>query len=263
MNTLNVRLAASEEDLKAAQKLRYRMFYEEAGVPAPLLQASEKRDFDRFDAYCDHLLVTRRQAADVPEQVIGTYRLLRKKKAREAGGHIAGGEFDLAPLRRYPGDAVELGRACVDPEYRSGAVMQLLWKGIADYILARRISLLFGCASFPGTNIDDVRHSLSYLYHHHMAEAVWAPRAHADNATPFRPLPLKKLDGVRALREMPPLIKGYLRTGAVIGEGVYIDHDLNTIDVCMLMETGRLASRYARHYAVQEGAAAQTGLLTR
>jgi putative hemolysin len=252
--TLDVRLAKSEDDIRAAQRLRFRVFFEGMGaVPdAPVAQAG--RDFDRFDDYCDHLLVidtAKEQAGE--DCVVGTYRLLRRSVALLHEGFYSADEFDLTHLENYPGEIVELGRSCVDPHYRGKAVMQLLWRGIADYINQHNITLMFGCASFPGTDPKAMATALSYLYHHHSAPEEWSPKALKSRFVNMKLLKKKQIDNRQALREMPPLIKGYLRVGGVIGHGAVIDHQFNTTDVCLLVETGNVTGRYQRHY-LQESA---------
>lgn len=253
-NNLEIRLARNEEDLHAAQRLRYNVFFEGMGAVPDADVAAAKRDFDKFDDYCDHLLVIDTEKEKIGEEsVVGTYRLLRRSVARLHEGFYSASEFDLSRLENYPGEIVELGRSCVDPHYRGKAVMQLLWRGIADYITDHKISLMFGCASFPGTDTQTMQSALSYLHHHHGAPEDWSPRALDNRYVDLKILKKKQIDTRQALREMPPLIKGYLRVGGVIGNGGVIDHQFNTIDVCLLVETGNVTGRYQRHY-LQESA---------
>jgi len=246
---LDIRMAKNADDLEAAQRLRYRVFFEGMGaVPDPDVAAA-KRDFDRFDDYCDHLLVIDRTKEIAGEEaVVGTYRLLRRSIARQHEGFYSADEFDLSRLDSYPGEIVELGRSCVDPDYRGKAVMQLLWRGIAEYITNHKISLMFGCASFPGTDPKTMASALSYLHHHHGAPKEWSPKALSNRFVDLKLLKKKQIDTRQALREMPPLIKGYLRVGGVIGSGGVIDDQFNTLDVCLLVETGNVTGRYQRHY---------------
>jgi len=246
---LDVRLARNADDLEAAQRLRYRVFFDGMGaVPDPEVAAA-KRDFDRFDDYCDHLLVIdKTKEAAGQECVVGTYRLLRRSVAQRHEGFYSADEFDLSRLENYQGEIVELGRSCVDPDYRGKAVMQLLWRGIAEYITDYKISLMFGCASFPGTDMKAMASALSYLHHHHSAPEEWSPKALDSRYVDLKLLKKKQIDSRQALREMPPLIKGYLRVGGVIGNGGVIDHQFNTVDVCLLVETDNVTGRYQRHY---------------
>jgi len=243
-----VKLATTERELAAAQRLRFQMFYEERGLLPDGEGAFTKRDADHFDPFCDHLLVIENTPDPADLRVVGTYRLLPEDKARAAGGFISSSEFDLAPLINFVGRKVELGRACVHPGFRSKAVMQLLWRGIAEYVTRDKVGLLMGAASFPGTDPDDFKLALSYLHYFHRAPREWRPSAH-----PFRYLDLKlvsrkRLDIKKAFLQMPPLLKGYLRVGAVIGDGAVIDWRLKTLDVCLMVDTSVISERYRAHY---------------
>jgi len=168
---LKVRMARRRQDVAAAQALRYRVFYKEMGAAADLKTKVLRRDVDRFDRACDHLLVidrARRHRRILPVfgPVVGTCRLIRRGIAARRGGFYSADEFDLGPLLARAGECLEVGRSCVDPDYRSRAVIDRLWSGIADSIRANRIALLFGCASLPGTSPHRLAHALSYLYHH-------------------------------------------------------------------------------------------------
>ena len=178
---LEVRFARNRRDVKAAQLLRYRIFYKEMGASANLRTKFLRRDFDHFDRACDHLLVIDRRRRWMrpvtPGSVVGTCRLIRRAVADQRGGFYSAGEFDLTPLLNGPGECLEVGRSCVDPEYRTGAVIDRMWRGIADYIVAHRIGVLFGCASLPGTRPDQLAELLSYLHHHHLAPDDVRPRA--------------------------------------------------------------------------------------
>jgi len=246
-SALIVRLADSEREVDAAQALRYRVFYENMGARPTAEARHLERDFDAFDPICDHLLIIDRSAG-AGSKVVGTYRLMRAGRAQAALGFYSDAEFDLSPLRNYPGEHLELGRSCVDPDYRSRSVLQLLWKGISDYLVNNDITLMFGCASFPGTKLDDMAQALSMLHHNHRASDAWRPVARPDRYVPMNLLPADRIDARRALREIPPLIKGYLRVGGVIGDGAVIDPEFNTVDVCLLVESHLVPGRYVRHY---------------
>ncbi len=244
-----VRLAESEAEVEAAQRLRYRVFYEEmAAKPTPEVQLA-RRDFDAFDAICDHLLVIDKDAeSDEYGGVVGTYRLLRRSVAERHGGFYTEQEYDISALLRAPGEVVELGRSCVDCRYRSRGVMQMLWRGLAAYVHQFDINLMFGCASFPGTDLADVGQQLSYLYHHHMAPQPLRPRALDEHYVFMGHIPPTRIDEQAVLNELPPLIKGYLRVGGFVGDGAVIDRQFNTTDVCVIVKTDQLTEKYERRY---------------
>jgi len=247
-----VRLADSAAEVEAAQGLRYRVFYEEmTAAPSPEMRRL-RLDFDDFDAYCDHLLVIDLERSNGLPRVVGTYRLLRRSVAVREGGFYTEQEFDLSALLREPGEMVELGRSCVDPEYRSRGVMQLLWRGLAGYVHHYEIGIMFGCASFPGTSPEDMDAALSYLHYYHLAPRPFRPRALEHHYVSMGRLPRSGIDAQTAFEDLPPLIKGYLRVGGFVGDGAVIDHQFNTTDVCVIVKTDRLNAKYEKRYRKAE-----------
>jgi putative hemolysin len=172
---LEVRLANSQAEIEAAQRLRYRVFYEEMGAQPTPEMAAEKRDFDAFDEFCDHLLVINNRA-EHDLGVVGTYRLHRRETPKFKGFYSSS-EYDVAKIAAFKGNVLELGRSCVDADWRTKMTMQLLWRGIAGYVFAHKIDLMFGCASLPGIDPGALALPLSYLYHNHLAPAAIRPRA--------------------------------------------------------------------------------------
>jgi L-ornithine Nalpha-acyltransferase len=255
--TLEVRLAESEAEIEAAQALRYRVFYEEMSARPSAEAKAARRDRDRFDDFCDHLLVIDRKRGEGAAGVVGTYRLLRREPAAQAGGFYTQTEFEISPLLAVPGPILELGRSCVDVEYRTRPTMQLLWRGIAGYVFLHDIRLMFGCASLPGTDPDVLAPSLSYLYHYHLAPPSLRARALPGRYVEMNRLApseidtetaVAQLDERAALAALPPLIKGYLRLGGLVGEGAVTDPEFNTTDVCIIVVTDRLTDKYLNHY---------------
>lgn len=249
---LSIRLAQDETDLRAVQRLRAKVFFSEFRRPEDLA-AAEVLDCDRFDPLCDTLMVM----ASLPngeEQVAGTYRLLRESIAQVAGGFYSENEFDLARIRggtgRRAGELLELGRSCVLPEFRTSATISLLWRGIADYVAHHNIGLMFGCASFPGTDLQTHAPALSYLFHHHLAPFECRPRVHESCGADMERLARGTYDERRALMQLPPLVKGYLRAGAKFGDGAFIDRDFNSIDVCVVLPVELITNRYAARFGV-------------
>lgn len=256
-NHLELRLSRDPGEIEAAQRLRYRVFYEEMGaVPSPAMRAS-RIDADRFDELADHLLVVdlERGAAHAP-CVVGCYRVLRESATRGRASFYTAHEFDLRNVRCPDGELMELGRSCVDPDYRTGAVMQLLWRGIADYVESHRVGLMLGCASLPGTDPDAAAMLLSFLHHHALAPEGLRPRALPERYVPTDRLPADAVDARAALRQLPPLLKAYLRMGGMIGDGAVVDRQFNTIDVCLVLPTARVQANYQRHYRLRAAAAA-------
>ncbi len=249
--SLAVRLAETDEEIDAAQALRYRVFYEEMGAQPTREVARSQRDFDGFDDFADHLLVLDHARGTGARSVIGTYRLIRRPAAAKAGRFYSAAEYDVSAMIAYPGEILELGRSCVDPAARNRPAMQLLWRGIAAYVFHHGIALMFGCASLPGTDPNAIAVPLSYLHHYHLAPRRLRPRALAHRHIDMRRLPPPLVNPTRAIAELPPLIKGYLRLGGFVGDGAVIDRQFNTTDVCIVVETDLITEKYYRHYERQ------------
>ncbi len=173
-----MRLAESAADIDAVQALRYRVFYDEMGAQPTQEMARRRRDFDEFDAYCDHLIAIDHALGDGPEAVIGTYRYIRRPVARKLLGRFySEAEYDVSKIIAFAGEILELGRSCVDTRARNHATLQMMWRGNAAYVFHHKIDLMFGCASLPGTDPDELAAPLSYLYQHRLAEPALRPRA--------------------------------------------------------------------------------------
>lgn len=250
---LQIRLAESESEIAAAQELRYRVFYEQMSARPTAAMAAARRDFDSFDAYCDHLIVIDRKKGIGAGGIVATYRLLRREAAMRRGQFYSIDEYDISPIVAFDGEILELGRSCVDPDYRTKAAMQMLWKGITDYIMHYKIGIMFGCGSLPGT--DPAQHAvpLSYLYHRHLAPPEFRPRAVASRYVSMNLLPIETIDEKRTLVGLPPLIKGYLRLGGFVGDGAVVDQQFGTTDISIIVVTDRVTGKYIKHYTRPEG----------
>jgi len=242
-----VRLAKTDEDLRAAQRLRYRVFVEELGGDGPLVDHTRRLEKDEFDPVNDHLILVD-QARD-PRQldhVVGAYRLLRWDRAAAFGRYYCDAEYDLGPLRASGRRLLELGRSCVDRDCRGGTGMLLLWSGLADYVMEHGIEILFGVASFHGTDVEALKLPLSWLHHHHLAPEALRVRSRMPQRMDL--VAPTDLDRRAAMKAMPPLIKAYLRLGGFVGQGAFIDRTFNTTDVCLLMDTKAMSGRHKDFY---------------
>jgi putative hemolysin len=245
---LGVRLATTAAELNAVQTLRYRVFYEEMGAQPDATTVLTQRDADEFDAIADHLLVVDHNLGEGAENVVGTYRLIRQESAAKFGRYYSESEYDISALKSFPGTKLELGRSCTAAAYRSRAVMQLLWRGIAAYVFHYGIDLMFGCASLSGTDPDLLAEELAYLAAHHMAPESIRACALESRYVEMRRLPPADIDQKRALMRLPPLIKGYLRLGGFVGDGAVIDSQFNTTDIAIVVQTDLVTDKYYRHY---------------
>lgn len=252
-----VRLARTPEEIEAAQRLRYDVFYNEYGAKPEDDMARRGLDGDKFDDIADHLIVIDTRIDHPTAGIVGTYRLLRQPIAEKHGGFYTKDEYNISALEETCDHMLELGRSCTHKDYRTRPVMQLLWQAIADYISYHENDMMFGCASFHGTDIEEISESLSYLYHYHLAPRHICATALPKLAVDMNMIPKDRLDAKKAFKELPALIKGYLRLGGFIGDGAVIDHQFNTIDVCIIVKTGLMSNRYKKHYERKSRTAAK------
>jgi putative hemolysin len=173
---------------------------------------------------------------------------MRPEKARDAGRFYSEGEYDLAPLLASGRRILELGRSCLHPDYRGGMAMHHLWAALAQYVAQHRIEVLFGVASFHGTDIAALSQPLSLLHHRHLAPPELRVRALDKSIQNMNLIDEAHLDRRAAMMQIPSLIKAYLRLGGCVGEGAYVDHAFNTVDVCLIMDTNQMSARQARIY---------------
>lgn len=259
IGSLEVRLARKGGEIRRAQRLRYKVFYEEmSAVPGALAMLS-RRDEDAYDAVFDHLLVMDRGDPNDGRRwrrskVVGTYRVLRQEVAELYDGFYTQGEYDIMPLLQAKPDYsfIELGRSCVLKPYRNKRTLELLWQGVWSYVREHNADVMIGCASFEG--IDPAAHALalSYLHHTSLAPAEWRVRAHEHLRVDMNMMPREAVNTRAALKALPPLIKGYLRVGAYVGDGAVIDHQFGTTDVFIIMPVEAIKSRYFDHFGAPD-----------
>ena len=250
-----VRLATTEADLVAAQRLRYRVFVQELGADGPLVDHAAQTEQDTLDAVFDHLvLIDRRVDPASLNHVVGVYRVLPGDRLGQAGHFYSASEYDLTPLLASGRRLLELGRSCVHADHRGGTGLLLLWNGLADYVLDLEIDILFGVASFPGTDPAALAQPLSHLHHAHLAPPDLRVCSHGSGAVAMNILPPEAIDRRAALAGTPALIKAYLRLGGFVGQGAYVDHAFNTTDVCLVMDTANMSARHRNFYTRKRGA---------
>lgn len=245
---IEIRLTNSDKEIEAAQRLRYTVFYDEYGAIPDENMKREKRDMDSYDAFTDHLVVIDKSRQEGLDSIVGTYRLLRQNVAEKHGPFYTSHEYNIQPLLDSGTTLLELGRSCVLPDYRTRPVLQKMWEEIAHYVADHDIGMMFGCASLHGTDIDKLSEQLSYLHHFHQAEASVCPRALDERYVDMNLIAKDELNAKKAFMSLPPLIKGYIRLGASIGDGAVIDKQFNTTDVCIVMPTAKVTQKYLKHY---------------
>ncbi|WP_299554507.1 GNAT family N-acyltransferase [uncultured Tateyamaria sp.] len=239
-----VSLVNDPDDLRAAQALRYDVFVRELGGGGVMVDHDAGLECDRFDPFFDHLILH----DDAVGGVVAVYRMLRAERAEAAGQFYSEDEYDLARLRATGRRLLELGRSCVHRDYRGGPAMYHLWNGLAAYVAEHKIDIMFGVASFHGTDVQALAQPLSLLHHRHLAPETLRVTARAPHAATMNLMPEDQIDRRAAMVEMPALIKAYLRLGGVVGEGAYVDHAFNTTDVCLMMDTAAMSERQRRIY---------------
>lgn len=247
IGSLEVRLATTAKEIRQAQKLRFKVFFEEMSAAPKGASLLSRRDVDPYDALCDHLLVIDH---DAKAAVVGTYRLLRQEVANRHRGFYTAGEYDIAPLLGSHPDLrfLELGRSCVLKPYRNKRTVELLWHGIWAYVLHHHMDVMIGCASLEGTDPEKLALPLSFLHHYAAAPAEWQAAALPERYTPMDLLPKEAIDPKAALRALPPMIKGYLRLGASFGRGAVVDRDFGTTDVLVILPVSAINPRYIEHF---------------
>ncbi len=248
---IEVRLAATEEEVTAAQKLRYKVFYEEMQASASPEVARQERDFDDFDLICDQLLAfdTTKSGED---SVIATYRLLREEKIDSIHDFYSFQEFDLSNMDKAyfrelmaGRQLLELGRSCVREDYRSNNIIQLMWRAIVKYIVRHNVGCMFGCASLAGVIQGDLELPLSYLYHKYKTPDEFNIPALPERYQQMNYVEWEDMDRSKAKRQLAPLVRGYASLGCYIGDGAVVDEQFNTTDVLILLLTDRLRERGA------------------
>lgn len=228
------KIAENTDELIAAQKLRYRIFVQELGGGGDMVDHELGLERDGFDPYFDHILLF--DDARKSNPIIGVYRVMTCEKANEFGEFYSDKEYDLTLLRRSGKKLLELGRSCLDRDYRGGTALAYLWQAVANYTLERKIEILFGVASFHGTVVSELAEPLSLLHHQYLVDEKLRPVAKKPFNQKMDILEPDMINRKSAVLKMPALIKSYIRLGGKVGLDAFIDHKFNTTDVCLIMD---------------------------
>ena len=252
-----VRLTRNKDERRQVRQLRYDVFVEEEGASATDEQRNLREEYDSFDRYAEYLAVFHNG------KIVGTYRIIDRNAAEKMDGFYTESEFNISKIKKVDGNIAEMSRACVNREYRDNAlVMRLLWAGLGEYIVRRKIAILFGVASWVGTKPVESAQAISYLYYNHLSPLGLRATVLSENFAPdvnpklsrMNILPREFVDEADARRQMTPLIKGYLRLGATFGRGVFIDKPFNTYDVFVMVQTKKIDAAYQKHFLGRENA---------
>ena len=252
-----VRLTRNKEERRMVRQLRYDVFVTEEGASATDEQRELHEEFDDYDKYAEYMAVFHNG------KIVGTYRIIDKRAAEKMGGFYTETEFNISKIKKASDNIAEMSRACVAAEYRENAlVMRMLWAGLSEYVLRRRIAVLFGVASWVGQKPVESAQAISYLYYNHLSplrlRARVIPENFADGVdtrmSKMNILPRAFVDEEIAKKQMTPLIKGYLRMGATFGSGVFIDKPFNTYDVFVMMQSKNMDAAYQKHFYGRENA---------
>jgi len=242
-----LRLARDEADIRAAQRLRYEVFVAELGGDGALVDHDARLERDAFDAHYDHLLLIDNARPGAP--AVGVYRLMRDDMVHRMGRYYSESEYDLRVLKSSGRRLLELGRSCVHRDYRGGAALMHLWRGLLAYVERHGIDVMFGVASFHGTDPTPLAQPLSLLHHRHLAPPELRVRALPEHFQRMDLVPEDEIDRVEAMRAVPALIKAYIRLGGFVGEGAFIDLAFNTTDVCVIVDIARVPEKARAMYA--------------
>jgi putative hemolysin len=247
---LVVELAETKLDLRAAQRLRYAVFVKELGASGSEIDHQNELEMDRFDPFCDHLVLKDKARKNCPfGGIIGVYRLLRSDQAARIGQFYSEDEYDLQRLYATGRNLLELGRSCVHPAYRGGLAMYHLWQALQRYVAEHEVEVLFGVASFHGTDPQKLAEPLSWLHARHLAPEELRVAAKPDAFQAMDLIAPAKIDRRAAMLAMPALIKAYLRLGGYIGEGAFVDFAFKTVDVCLILDRDSISTRQKALYS--------------
>ena len=249
-NRFEVRFAKTSAEVKKSQELRYKVFIEEMGGSPYQTNSEPFLEKDEYDDQYRHLILIdhNKNEKKVIQKIVGVIRLISGSEAKLRLGFCSSREYDLALLVSSGQKCLELGRTCIDKSYRNGLALHYLWKGLGSYIKANGVTFMFGLASFPGNDVKKISMALSFLNEKYLAPTKIRPKALKNGFIDMAIVPSAEIDKSEALRQMPSLLKGYLRLGARVGEGAFIDRELNTIDVCIVIDLNQMLDKYKDYY---------------
>lgn len=248
-----VKFADKNIELLAVHRLRYRVFNIELGARTSNDNHKKECEIDAFDDSSKHLILIDKENPDPLNNVVGVYRLLPQKMANSGIGFYSACEYNLDVFIKNSRKILELGRSCIAKTHRGGVALAMLWHALSEYIELNQIEVLFGVASFQGTDISKISHGISYLHHKFLAPKELRAIVHKDGGVAMDIIPICDINRVVAMQQIPPLIKSYLRLGGRVGQGAYIDKEFNSIDVCMVLDLKKVPHNMAYNLMRRDG----------
>lgn len=230
------RFALTQNEVMEAQQLRYDVMYAEKGGRPDLKKVRDKADVDEWDDLAYHIVVIDHDKG----QVVGTLRLVASNRLAKDQKFYTEQAFDVTGLRQHYPVLLELGRFCIHPEGRNGAILMLIWKYAMNFIVANPIDVMLGCASFPGTQVEDHIDILSWLYQNNRAPDALMPQPLVPHVC-LKDLVQTDLGFDHSTRKiLTPLLRGYLKLGALSSETAIIDPIFNTTFVAIYVDAKQM-----------------------
>ena len=245
-----IRFTKNSKELRETQKLRHKVFIEETGVSEIQYDNPNKLELDKFDDFCRHLIIVDHYKKNnlFKNKIIGVTRMMLDEDSKNGIGFYCSQEFNLNRLISNKKKCLEIGRTCIDPDYRNTLILHYLWKEIGSFCIKNCIELLFGVASFRGNNVEKISMALSLLHNNYLAPYKTRPNALKQGYVNMDIIPKEEINKLVALKQMPNLLKSYLKLGAVVGEGAFMDKELNTIDVLIMIDVLSMSKKYKEYY---------------
>ena len=244
-----IRFTKNKDELIESQRLRHKIFIDEIGASNKKI-AESRIEKDKFDDYYKHLIIIDHKDSTLyPKgKIVGVTRLMLSDEIHQAKGFYSSQEFNLSPILLTQKKCLEIGRTCIDPIYRNTLILHYLWIEIGAFCSNNDVELLFGVASFRGNNVNKISTALSFIHHEYLAPSEIRPKALKDGFIAMNIIQKSAINKLNALKQMPSLLKSYLRLGAKVGEGAFIDKELNTIDILIIVDVLNMTKKYKVYY---------------
>ena len=245
-----IRFTQNKNELIESQKLRHKVFIEEMGGSKKNLSVVSNLESDKFDEFCRHLIIIdHKNSKQLPNgKIIAVTRLMLTKDSKNGIGFYSSQEFNLNPITSTNKECLEIGRTCIDHEYRNTLILHYLWIELGSFCSKRGVEILFGVASFSGNNIKKIEMALSHIHNDYLAPPKIRPMALEHGYIKMSIIPKDEINKSNALKQMPSLLKSYLRLGAKVGEGAFVDKEMNTIDILIMIDVSNMTNKYKMYY---------------